>query len=149
VLSGATAAAQGVATPGDVEPPLEIVVPDPSEELPLPDAQPVVVSPIAPSAARDGQLRPGMFVTSAELYPRVRIEDADDVHPRAVPAIVAVMAPHRGARASGALVFVKVLAPPQPPRSVKVKHDEIELDWGDYEINIEAEDGVVEIEYED
>lgn len=148
--------AQSVVTPADVEPPLEIVVPsDPSEELPLP-AEPEALLP-TPRLSQDGQLRPGMFVTSAELYPRVRVKDADDIHPHAVPAIIAVMDPHRDRRARHAqqtgpnlgLVFVKIFVPPQPPRSVKVKHEEIELDWGEYEIKIESEDGVVEIEYED
>ena len=59
----------------------------------LQDAQPEIVLPLATSAAQGGQLRPGMFVTSAELFPRVRIHDADDMHPRAVPAIIAVMDP--------------------------------------------------------
>ncbi len=146
--------AQGVPTAADVEPPLEIVVPDPTEELPPPAAQPDVV---LPRAAHNAQLRPGMFVTSAELYPRVKIDDAHNIHPQAVPMIVAVMDPRsarrtRFAQTSGTslgLVFVKVFAPPYPPKSVKVKHDKVELDWGEYEIKIESEDGVVEIEYED
>jgi hypothetical protein len=161
ILIGGSAHAQGVVTPADVEPPLEIVVPsDPSEELPAPAAEPEVLLP-TPRLSSDGQLRPGMFVTSAELYTRVRVKDADDIHPHAVPAIIAVMDPHRDRRARHAqhagpnlgpnlgLVFVKIFVPPHPPRSVKVKHEEIELDWGEYEIQIESEDGVVEIEYED
>jgi hypothetical protein len=157
MLLGGGAYAQGVATPADVEPPLEIVVPsDPSEELPPPAAEPEVLLP-TPRLSNDGQLRPGMFVTSAELYPRVRVKDADDIHPHAGPAIIAVLDPHRDRRARHAqhtgpnlgLVFVKIFVPPHPPRSVKVKHEEIELDWGEYEIQIESEDGVVEIEYED
>lgn len=159
LLSHAAALAQNDVTPAEVEPPLEIVVPEPSEELPLPPAATPTetVLPLAPRGAQVGQLRAGMFVTSAELYPRVRIEDADDMHPQAVPAIIAVMDPHRDRRVRLAqhtapingLVFVKIFVPPYPPRSVKVKHEEIELDWGEYEIKIEAEDGVVEIEYED
>ena len=158
ICASRMASAQGVPTPADVEPPLEIVVPlDPSEELPLPSAQPDIVLPLAARGTQDGQLRPGMFVTSAELYPRVRVKDADDIHPHAVPAIIAVMDPHRDRRVRQALhtgpnyglVFVKIFVPPQPPRSVKVKHEEVELDWGEYEIKIESEDGVVEIEYED
>jgi hypothetical protein len=157
MLIGGSAQAQGVVTPADVEPPLEIVVPsDPSEELPTPAAEPERLLP-TPRLSHDSQLRPGMFVTSAELYSRVRVKDADDVHPHAVPAIIAVMDPHRDRRARQAqhtgpnlgLVFVKIFVPPHPPRSVKVKHEEIELDWGEYEIQIESEDGVVEIEYED
>jgi hypothetical protein len=157
LATGRGALAQGVATPADVEPPVEIVVPAPNEELPLPPAAAEAVLPLAPRAADDAPLRPGMFVTSAELYPRVRIEDREDIHPHAVPAIIAVMDPHRDRRARLAqhtgpnlgLVFVKIYVPPFPPRSVRVKREEIELDWGDYEIKIEAEDGVVEVEYED
>jgi hypothetical protein len=152
------AEAQGVVTPAEIEPPVEIVVPlDASEELPLPSASPEVVVPLAPNNTPDGRLRPGMFVTSAELYPRVRVEDADDIHPHAVPAIIAVVDPRHGrfsrhglsGDAGVGLAFVKIFVPPQPPRSVKVKHDEVELDWGEYEIKIESDDGVVEIEYED
>ena len=148
-----------------VAPPVEIVVPAGPEEIPPPAAsrsKRVIVE-------GRSTLRPGMFVSSeVELYPYVRVEDAEEICYGAVPMVVAVMDPREGPwhphynrwrhrhrhygstkYAGVPLVFVKVMVPPTPPRRVRVQHEEIELDYGDYQVNIDAEDGVVEVEYDD
>lgn len=158
-------AAQQSPTPGDVAPPPEIVVPAQPEEIPPPATE------AAPRAVVSGDvLRPGMFVVGeVELFPRVRVEDANEIHPRAVPMVIAVMDPREGpwhphanrGRLFGRkrhtagkfvgtpIVLVTVMVPPKPPRSVQVQHEEIELNYGNYQVNIDCEEGVVEIEYDD
>ncbi len=159
------AVAQQGPTPGDIAPPPEIVVPARPEEIPPP-----VIKASPPAVVSAGVLRPGMFVSGeVELYPRVRVEDANEIHPRAVPMVIAVMDPHEGPwhphshrfrlfgrhrRTTGQqvatpIVFVTVMVPPWPPRSVQVQHEEIELNYGDYQVNIDCEEGVVEVEYDD
>ena len=83
------------------------------------------------------------------LYPRVKVDDADDIAPGAVPIVVAVRNPQP--RFGPHCVFVRVFAPACPPRRVKVNGSghKVHLDYGKYEIEIEADDGRIEIEYDD
>jgi hypothetical protein len=165
VLAATPAALAQVPTPADVAPPPEIVVGQDPEEIPPPRTDPR--EPISPSdvpraipSPDGGQLRPGMFVDGVELYPHVRIEDADEIARNATPMIIAVVDPrarfgHRGhwrgrrvVAGPPPLVFVQVFVPPRPPQAVRVKHEEIDLYYGGRKINIDSEDGVVTIDYE-
>jgi hypothetical protein len=88
----------------------------------------------------------GQFVVGdVPLYPRVKVSDIDDAHPRAVPRIMAIRNPSgRG------MAFVKVLAPPVPPSDVDTDDDgrKLKLEWGDYSVEVESDDGRIEIDYD-
>lgn len=83
------------------------------------------------------------------LYPHVRIDDADEAPRRGVHRILAVKSPDP-ARFPGC-VYVKVLVPPVPCREVEVDDGgaKIKLKYGNCEVEIESEDGVIEVEYDD
>jgi hypothetical protein len=168
VLIGANSiAAQEPPLSDDIAPPPEIVVAEDPEEIPPPRDPREPLSPsdvprVLPSEG--GQLRPGMFVEGVELYPHVRIEDADEIARNAVPMIIAVIDPrggpwhphvrrshwrHSGQRVGAPpLVFVQVFVPPKPPQAVRVRHEEIDLYYGGRKINIDSERGIVKIDYE-
>ena len=148
----------------EVAPPPEIVVPTDPGKLPLPSRDPVRVDGNSKGAKH---LKIGTIVSGdVPLYSRVRIEDRRDIHPRAVPYIIAVMDPHEGPwhphnkirkyLRGGTpddppipVVFVQVLLPPEAIASMRVKREEIDFEWGRYEVNIDSEDGVVTIDYDD
>lgn len=154
--------------PTDPAPPPEIVVPGPGEQIPPPG--PSSPSDVKPKSANGKSLRPGDIVVGDDipLYPRVRIKHAHDMAPNAVPTIVAVMHPqegpwhphhrhhhwrhHRERKAWPAavpLVFVKIMAPPTAPHSVHIDDEEVELRYGRHEVELDSEDGIVTIEYDD
>lgn len=162
----------------EVQPPVEIVVPaEPGEVIPTPegDPPPEIVVPDDGSSRGEGgaKLRIGQFVGGdVELFPHVVYRHKHEIHPQAVPMIVAVMHPnegpwhphyrrHRwrhGRRAwrkhetgvvETPLVFVKVMVPPYPPHRVRVKHEEVDLYYGHHRVNVDPEDGVVKVKYDD
>ena len=94
--------------------------------------------------------RPGNIVDCpVPLYPRVEVEDANNIAPGAVPIVVAVRNPRP--RFGPECVYVRVFAPACPPRRVEVsdRGRYVRLDYGKYEVEIEADDGRIEIEYDD
>jgi hypothetical protein len=98
----------------------------------------------------------GSFVgEGVPLYPRVRVKDCDDIAPGAVPVVIAIRDPNICRKACRccppACVFVQVYAPSCPPRKVDVSDhgNEIDLDYGDYEIEIKSRGGVVTVDYDD
>jgi hypothetical protein len=110
----------------------------PRRTVEVPPVQHEIVAP---------QVRCGEFVSGpVPLFPRVKVEDREDVHPRAVPAVVAVRSPHgRG------VVFVQVFVPPFPPDEVDTDDDgrSLTLEYDDYSVEIEADDGRVTVDYND
>lgn len=151
-------------SPSDVAPPPEIVIPTNPEELPPPSREPVRIEGGEKGAK---YLKIGTIVSGQiELYPKVRIKDADDIHPRAVPVILAVMDPHEGPwhphykirkylagqtpdDPPTPVVFVQVMLPPAALSTMKIRREEIDFKYGGREVNIDCEDGVVKIDYDD
>jgi len=99
------------------------------------------------------------------LYPRVKVEDRDHIHPCAVPTVVQVLDPctvddHHGlfhrhhvaaCDACGPqCVYVEICAPPGCPK-VKVSRNgrKVKYDYGDYKVEVESKDGYVEVDYDD
>jgi hypothetical protein len=119
------------------------VPPPPVVEQPR---QRVVVPPVVVPQIDVPQTEAGRFVEGdAPLYARVKVNDIEDAHPRAVPRILAVRHPD-----GPGPVFVKVLAPPFPPSEVDTDDDnrKIKLEWDDYSVEVESDDGRIEIDYD-
>ena len=156
--------AQESPSPSDVAPPPEINVPTNPEAIPTPKREPIEIDGHAEGAKF---LKLGTIVEgNVPLYAKVRIEDADEIHPRAVPFVIAVMDPHEGPWHPHSkikkfiagetpddpptpVVFVKVFLPPEALSSMKIRREEIDFKYGGSEVNIDSEDGVVTIEYDD
>ena len=119
----------------------------------LPPVPPLPVIPEQFAAIPDamGALPSGPI----ELFRRVEYDDREDSHPRGVKRLVAVRDPRSCRKpcdcCEPGLVFVEVCVPPHGCPKVKHSKDlrKIELDYGEYEIEIASEDGEVEVEYED
>lgn len=139
----------------EIEPgpaPLAVPGPVPVEEPPIQRIQPV------PETA------PGIVVPSpgpaeyqtVELYPRVKYDDLDNIHPFAVKKIVAVKDPRTKKDpclgCAPPCVFVMICVPPNERFKYEVKrkdHSKIEYDYGDYEVEITSKNGVIEVDYDD
>lgn len=87
------------------------------------------------------------------LYHRVEYEDLDNAHPCGVPTIVQVLDPCENpcAACGPRCVFVKICVPPnqQPRVKVEDRGRKIKYKFGEYEVEIESEDGVVSVDYDD
>jgi len=97
------------------------------------------------------------------LYHCVEYDDLDHIHPCAVPKIVKIIDPcykpcdHR--HACGCCrpcppprcVYVKICVPPCGCPRVKIRDGgrKVKYDYGDYAVEIESDDGVVEVDYDD
>lgn len=99
---------------------------------------------------------PGDFVPHhVPLYRRVKVKDRHNIAPFAVPRVVAVRDPaicrHDCRCCEPRCVFVTVYVPPYACERVRVKKHgrEVKLDYGKYEVEIEVEDGCIEIDYDD
>jgi len=126
----------------------------------LPDAQPRTQLPPAElrqSLREAPRVVPGMFASfTAPVYPNVRVKDSRNIAPGAAPMLVAVKDPqackHNCDCCRDRMVFVEVWAPPYgtPRRKVRDGGREVELDYGEYEVEIESKHrGYVEIDYDD
>jgi hypothetical protein len=141
--------------------PLTIPVPDPTFDGPRLPAPPMPVHPIPPVNAPAGhhshsQFHYGEFIDCpVPLFTRVRVKDRDNIHPRAVDLVIAVKDPnschHVCTCCEKRSVFVPICVPPCPPRSIEVSRDgsRIELDYGDYEVDIRSRHGVITVDYDD
>ncbi|MCA9035624.1 MAG: hypothetical protein KDA91_10860 [Planctomycetaceae bacterium] len=86
----------------------------------------------------------------------VKVEDLHNIAPNAVPVVVAVRDPHMSPWTAGCIepdriVFVEVMAPPCPLKSLKISpcRTRIEMKFGDYEIDIRSTNDVIVIDYDD
>ncbi len=84
--------------------------------------------------------------TPMQCFPRVKVKDAKDIHPAAVPTHVAIANP-----LGQGLVFVKVFVPPFPPEKQEVKNNgrKVKLEFDDYKVEVESKDGYIEVDYDD
>ena len=123
------------------------VEPAPEGLQPIPEpAPPAIVAP-APG--------PPVYQTVG-LYPRVKYEDLDNIHPFAVKKIVAVKDPNPAPplckSCAPACVYVMICVPPSGKFKYEIKrkdHSKIEYDYGDYEVEITSKKGVVYVDYDD
>jgi len=92
------------------------------------------------------------------LYYRVEYEDLDNIHPCAVKMIVQVKDPCPPPRdpcscckPAPRYVFVEICVPPCGRPKIEIGHhgNEIEYDYGKYEVEITSKKGVVYVNYDD
>ncbi|QDT37279.1 hypothetical protein [Stratiformator vulcanicus] len=92
------------------------------------------------------------------LYGKVKYKDFDNIHPCGVKQIVAVLDPCQpppdpcaDCPQQPAIVFVEVCIPPGPCPDLKVTKNgrKIELDYGEYEVEIRTKRDYVEVDYDD
>ncbi|REJ85827.1 MAG: hypothetical protein DWQ34_28280 [Planctomycetota bacterium] len=107
------------------------------------DDQPPVPVPDAPESSTH-EVGPAPIA----LYPCVKVEDADNIHPCAVPIIVSVADPCNpccGCR------HVQICVPPDCCPKIKTNKDgtKVEYDYGEYEVDIKAKRDVVIVNYDD
>jgi len=140
-LSSLALAQQGEPLPEPPRPPRSARVQPPAEPVPPPPPSAAVV---------ERPLTYGSIVSdSVSLYPYVRVKDADDMCPDGVSVVIAVRDPNCRRGETG-FVFVKVCVPPCNGR-VRVNKwgTEVELDYGEYEVEIKSRNGLVTVDYDD
>lgn len=114
------------------------------------------IQPIPSGPAVGGPVvgHPGAMV----LYHGVKVKDRKNIHPCAVPKVVKIIDPcwkpqHCGccAPARPRCVYVKICVPPCACERVKVSRDgrKVKYDYGEYQVELESKDGVVEVDYDD
>ncbi len=104
----------------------------------------------SPPPAPVPQGQPGQFVPEAvPLYPYVQVKDANKVPAFAVQRILAVASPDP-LRFPGC-VYVPVSVPPTPCQGVKVKDGGAKtvLNYGEFEVEVTSNRGVVTVDYDD
>lgn len=120
-------------------------------------------APPAPAAEGTGytKMKPGKMSKGkgkpkrVHLYHCVEYEDLDNIAPCAVPKIVWVRDPcacHDPCSCcQPKCVAVKICVPHCGCAKVKVKDHgrKVEYDYGEYKVEIESEDGVVKVDYDD
>lgn len=130
----------------------------PTARYDVPYPTPTLPAPPLPMAPLPGQFshlphQLGDIVTcSVPVYSHVHVKRACRVAPNAVPTLIAVRDPSLGRFRSCVeqMVYVEVLAPPCPPRLVRVSpcRTRIKMDYGRYEVLIESRNGCVTVEYD-
>ncbi len=133
--------------------PTPVAPPSPTPVAPPAGLQPVP-EPYYSGNAIPAPQAPEMQVI--ELYPRVKYEDLNNIHPFAVQKIVAVKDPRDRRKLCGTCappcVYVMICVPPSGRFKFDVKrkdHSKVEYDYGDYEIEITSKNGVVYVDYDD
>ena len=90
------------------------------------------------------------------LFHRVKYKDLDEMHPCAVPKIIAVKDPCARDHACGccappACVYIKICVPPCACEEIDSNRSgtRIEYDYGKYEVDVRVKDGYIEVDYQD
>ncbi len=140
-MSLCAAGAAGQSLPEPPQPPRSAKVP-PAEAVPAPTSG-------APAAPLEGITYGSIVRGGVSAYPHVRVGDPHKVAPGAVPFFVAVRDPNCRKGPAG-LVFVEVCLPTCPLCKVSVNRlgTKVELDYGKYEVDLIARNGVVIIDYD-
>ena len=157
----------------EIVPPAPLYAPGTAEGpfVPLPADPPGTLTPVPEPTLAPQSIQPvpqGIPLTTSapqppvetyqtiELYPYVKYEDLDNVHPFAVKKIVAVKDPRAPKQLCGNCappsVFVMICVPPTGRFEFDVKrkdYSKIEYDYGKYEIEITSKNGIVYVDYDD
>ncbi|WP_166821963.1 hypothetical protein [Thalassoroseus pseudoceratinae] len=135
------------------EGPVLAPTPDPEYRTPLPNELPVLPRP---NTIRTIPVQPRTISVAQPLplFPNVRVEDRDNIHPCAVKEIIRVKDPRPNCHACGSpgYVFIEICVPPNCRPEIDIKRKDgskIEYDYGDYEVEITSKKGYVKIDYDD
>lgn len=129
------------------QPPAPAPVPEgeiPGREIPAPTLQ-----------GYQGQDQQGATGEVMELFQRVKVEDVDNIHPRAVPKIIVVPDPCARSkfckRCSPPSVAIKIYVPPYACKDLEIKDygREHKYDYDDYKVEIEVKRDYVKVDYDD
>lgn len=133
--------------------------PTPAEPMPMgePGLAPIPEGAIPYEAYKpaDGQLPPeGEIVyegPAMPLFTNLEVEDRDNIHPCAVPTIVPIADPCAPKCSGPSCVYVEICVPPCECKKVKYSKDgrKAKYDYGEYTVELESEDGVVKVDYDD
>ncbi len=140
--------------PGSVEGPVVPLPADPPGRIqPVPEPAPLR-TPVPMTTPAPGP--PVETYQTIALYPYVKYEDLDNVHPFAVKKIVAVKDPRAPKGLCGTCappsVFVMICVPPRGRFDFDVKrkdYSKVEYDYGKYEVEITSKNGIVYVDYDD
>ena len=118
---------------------------------PTPDVYPV---PEGPGYVLAGPIIEGPLADPGAmgLFPCVEYEDLDHIHPCAVTRIIAVKDPRPKCDCDpSGCVYIAVCVPKNICPKIKVDDDgeEMKLDFGDYQVEIESKKGKVYVDYDD
>jgi hypothetical protein len=95
------------------------------------------------------QVGPGVPTSGPiELFACVKVEDRDNIHPCAVPMIVAIADPCNPCCCR----YVQICVPPCgcPPKIETSRHGtKVEYDYGEYEVEIKSKKDYVVVNYDD
>lgn len=154
---------QPLPAPAPLEGPLH-PVPDPYPSGPAPARSfyPAAPGEPLPLGSVPAPLYPGeAFPPSGPIYPvegfplyhRVKYEDLDNIHPCAVTTVVQVLDPcENPCNSCGPrCVYVKICVPPNECPKIRVSDGgrEIKYKFDEYSVEIESEDGIVSVNYDD
>lgn len=129
--------------------PVASVAPAPLPVNHLPALGPAPL-PLPADAPHFGGYCVGCEVPAAvPVYPHVRVKDARNIAPGAVPRLIAIRDPRD--RWSHQCVFVEVCMPPCDCHDISVSRDgrRVKYDFGDYEIEVTSRNGLVTVDYDD
>ena len=116
---------------------LNVTFADDAPPLPVPDA-----------AGGEAIVGPGVPTSEPiELYACVKVEDRDNIHPCAVPMIIAIADPCNPCCCR----YIQICVPPCGCPQIKVKKHsrEVEYDYGSYEVEIKSKNGILYVDYDD
>jgi len=133
--------------------PVYVPVQQPGMSLPPVQNYPLVPAyPSAPAYSGGYSHQMGQIVDcQVALATCVRVEDAFNIAPNAVPVVVAVRDPQscrQGCREQ--LVYIQVYVPPCPPRCVHISpcRTRVTMDYGRYQVDIKSGNGLIIVDYD-
>lgn len=109
-----------------------------AEDPPAPVADSAPAMKVGPGVPTSGPI---------ELFACVKVEDRDNIHPCAVPMIVAVADPCNPCCCR----YVQICVPPCDCPKVETSHHgtKVEYDYGEYEVEIKSKKDYVVVNYDD
>lgn len=134
-----------------------LYVPDPTQVQPLPPVDVLPPIEVYPPIQGNPQYNAlphqiGEIVDcQVPLATCVKVEDACNIAPNAVPIVVAVRDPNMCAHeCHERVVFVQIFAPPCPPRSIRISpcHTRVTMCFGQYDVEIKSINGMIVVDYD-
>lgn len=124
--------------------------------LPAPAMQQPPAVPPAPAAegsTPDAAYAPLPEAQPIQLYHCVKYKDLDEMHPCAVPKIIAVQdpCPNPCSCCGPQCVYIQICVPPCGCEDVRSRRHgtRVRYDYGKYAVDVRVKDGYIEVDYQD